>query len=162
MKTTVAIIVLFGSAFISNAGESKAGEREYAKVYCKSPTTRFENGSVANPDSGIGKYAEIPEKYSRWKVTFAKDDKDEPLKFKVKEAGIVAVITLDSANRYLKSDGWNEVGTAKVEWPVKPNNVTGKIKIYKIIIFEKYLDLGEHELKSDEIFFGPPRLLKKR
>lgn len=148
----IAITVLV-IAFSTTIFADKEKEVVAAKVYCKSSMSRFRKDSESNPGLNNATYSYVPKKYSGWRVTYPKSfETKEPLKFEVKNAGVVTVISWDQANRYLKKNGWTEVDTATVKRGAQ---------IYTVLIFEKQLAIGEYELEAEGNKYGPPRLLKK-
>ena len=145
-----ALVIVFSTTIFAD----KEKEVVAAKVYCKASMDRFKNDFEANPGLGNATYSNIPKKYSGWRVTYPKRfNTKEPLKFKVKQAGVVTVITWEKVNRYLKKNGWMEVDTATFK---------GGEQTFTVLIFEKQLAIGEYELEADGNKYGPPRLLKKR
>jgi hypothetical protein len=153
MKAIVLTALMIACSTVIFADKEK--EEVVAKVYCKASTIRFRNDAEANPGLNNLTYCNVPKKYSGWRVTYRKSaSSKESLNFKVKKAGIVTVISWDQVNRYLKQNGWKEVDRANVK------TGTGEQE-YNIIIFEKYLDAGQYELKFENKNYGPPRLLKK-
>ncbi|VGO18071.1 hypothetical protein [Pontiella sulfatireligans] len=132
-------------AKVPDAGEIDRKQR--AKLYCRVPETRFKNEARAVPDSNnYVIFFNIPEAYSDWKMTLRSA---EPLVFKVKEAGMVTLVTLETANRQLDRSGWKQVDSF----------YTGKESpVFRFLILEKYLEVGEYEIKGDGKW-GAPRLL---
>jgi hypothetical protein len=126
-----------------------------AKVSCKAQFTKFKNKASSYPDDDTtGIFVDVPDIYSGWKITYGKWDK--PLEFEVKKAGIVTVATPQAVTRYLRSDGWKEVGIFYTQC-----SNTQFDKKWTSLIFEKYLSKGEHQLKENMEGPGQPRLLKR-
>lgn len=148
------ILLLIIASILVNVGYGEE-ETPLAKVYCRDSFVRFRNESYPR-EIANGAFAAIPDSYVSWKFSYPKDypeKKIQSLKFKVKEAGIVHVITSLAGSKHLTSDGWKVTG----EFFVVIND-----KKWKDVILEKFLAEGEYEIGKgieDPLGF---RLLKKK
>lgn len=150
MKRLLLLIIAVCIAYVGYGEE----DSNLAKVYCKDRFVRFRNESYPR-EIANGEFADIPDRYVSWKFSYPKSYpaiKDRGLKFEVKEAGLVHVITTEHGSKHLISDGWEIVGRFCVvlngkKWPD--------------VILAKHHEEGEYEIGKgidDPLGF---RLLKK-
>ena len=123
-----------------------------ADVFCQLKYEKFRAGSSLYTDSGIDvELNEVPEKYKKRKITKSAYHSEEPIKFKVKEAGIVLIAVHESAVEKYTSNGWSK----KEQFECIDNNarVDSKSQKRHFVLLGKYHDVGEYEMKA-ELPFG--------
>lgn len=136
---TLASLKLKSSVKATCAPSSNETNNTHAEVSCKNVLVRFKKGSPAftNIDESFSK---VPDKYKKAKISSCNYGNSAPLVFKVEKSGIVTLVISKKHASIFKKDGWSAVGEA--ERIDLPGN------IFKLMIYEKYLDIGEYSYKK--------------
>jgi len=143
MKRTVlfAMSTLFAVALLSVAEESNE-----AKVYGKGQFIRFKKCTSNSVFiDGDLFFHSIPEQFKEYKFTLRKVNSPSPVKFTVKEAGIVRLVTAGRTKRKLRNEGWVEITQVRLV------QAWGKDGNWAFIL-EKKLDVGKYSIPSEGTF----------
>ncbi len=132
----------------NNAETSKKGTGGVAEVSCKMKTKKFRDGVKIYPDGGVNCTLEsIPEKYKNCKITTQEYNSEEPLRFKVKNAGMVGIACHMGFTKKYTSDGWIE---KEKEIELHDHNLAGDNKRKaSFVLLEKHHEVGEYEMDAN-------------
>jgi hypothetical protein len=125
-----------------------------ADVYCTQLEILFKEDNPFQPNT---RFVDVPARYSEWYITlFRGGSGDQPLKFKVRKAGVVTLADFPArAKKLLREEGWTEVGRFAVY-------NTSKEKSLTYIIMEKHLEEGTYLFEAaGNVFKRPPLLIRK-
>jgi hypothetical protein len=145
----MALVIL--TAFIAVTLQANENETMEARVYTKADFSRFKEGANIFPEDGAFQtFGKIPKEYQGRMITMNCKLPEEPLKFKVKQAGVVNLVVDKRVSDGLNSEGWR---------------ITGKVRIQEtgnfLFILEKELEEGEYTFDEGINRYVGLRLLKK-
>ena len=142
-------LVIVSAILLSALSIAKADSESFADVYCKAKYEKFKDGSPLYTDSGIDIVLNnVPEKYKKCKITKSTYRSEEPIKFKIKEDGVVLIVIHEHAVEKYTSDGWNK----KEEIECIDNNAREGLGKKKFFLLSKHYVKGEYEMKAEPLF----------
>ena len=149
-------VVLFAmSTLFAVALLSEAEQTSEAKIYSKAQFIRFKKGvpiyGGSDGDRVPASFHSVPKEFHDRRIELRKVGSTAPVKFKVKKAGIVTLVTTRRGAKILIQQGWVEVG--------KGSMMSLHDDVRELPILQKKLDVGVYSIPSAGA--SGTRLLKK-
>ena len=129
------------ATLIAAASLSAIEQSIEAKIYSREKFVRLRNGTPLYSEKEVA-YHSFPEKFDGYRISVRNLRSEEPVRFKVKKAGLVRIAAAGVLLSDLRNDGWIDVGT------VDFIDASGTIFEGQIAILEKNLNVGDYTIPA--------------